>query len=256
MTDFSTNAAANAERLMPPVNRLLQQVLTPRLADVAELLHFRDTRQRTVSRDYAIHAIVTRQVLDMARTVSEGRIETKGGDPRINVSDVAKDLANLSVQLENLRRHDKRCPTVRLEDDWVPILLDAGNVDPPNIEVLTDGRLTRIELRDVDLDDIPNLMTKPLAQFLAWRIFAGSATLANVELTTVTVGWQAFYSPPHIFAKNGFGGSLTSPVLGYVPPGNWRFGISNAGTDKLDSTSWPIPPHLGAPVPHKVAVTL
>ena len=86
---------------MPPVNRLLQQVLTPRLADVAELLHFRDTRQRTVSRDYAIHAIVTRQVLDMARTVSEGRIETKGGDPRINVSDVAKDLANLSVQLEN-----------------------------------------------------------------------------------------------------------------------------------------------------------
>ena len=195
MTDFSTNAAANAERLMPPVNRLLQQVLTPRLADVAELLHFQGYTQHCW--DYAIHAIVTRQVLDMARTVSEGRIETKGGDPRINVSDVAKDLANLSVPFENLRRHDKRCPTVRLEDDWVPILLDAGNVDPPNIEVLTDGRLTRIELRDVDLDDIPNLMTKPLAQFLAWRIFAGSATLANVELTTVTVGWQAFYSAAH-----------------------------------------------------------
>ena len=146
--------------------------------------------------------------------------------------------------------------TVRLEDDWVPILLDAGNVDPPNIEVLTDGRLTRIELRDVDLDDIPNLMTKPLAQFLAWRIFAGSATLANVELTTVTVGWQAFSSRTFSL-KMDLADRLTSaPVLGYVPPGNWRFGISNAGTDKLNSTSWPIPPHLGAPVPHKVAVTL
>ncbi len=235
MTDFATNAAVDADSLVRPVNLLLQQVLTPRRADARpELLGFRDTRQRTVSRDFAIHAMVTRQVLDMARTVAGGRFETEGGGPRINVSDVAKDLASLSVQLDTLHRQGMGCPTVRLQDDWIPILLDAGNIDPSNIQVLANGELSRIELRDVDLDDIPNLMTKPLAQFLAWRIFTGSTTLANVELTTVTTGWQALYSPPHVFAKNGFGGSLTSPALGYVPPGNWRFGISNAGTDRVE----------------------
>jgi hypothetical protein len=258
MPDFSKDAALAADRLVEPVNRMLGQALKPRPeGDISTILLFRETRQRPVSWDYAIHAMVTRQVLDMARTISEDKftLAPEPGVPRINVSDVAKDLSSLAVQLEDLRRRGERCPTARLEDNWIPILLD-GNVDPSRIQVLTNGQLRTLEVSEADLQDIPNLMSKPLAQFLAWRIFASSTTLANVELTTVTMRWQAFYSPPHVVTKNGFGGSLTSPALGYVPPGNWRFGITNAGVDKLDSTSWPIPPHVGAPIPHKIAVAL
>jgi hypothetical protein len=109
----------------------------------------------------------------------------------------------------------------------------------------------------VELTQLPELIALPLAQFVAFRILGTKAgsSMSNVEVSTITSGWQVFYTYPHVLFQNGFGGP-TTPVLGYVPPGNWRFGITKSGRTKLDSTIWPIPPSLHAPTPHKVYLPL
>jgi hypothetical protein len=257
MADFAAGVSSTADALVGPVRELLEQVLNSRPIpgidiDVAGVRL--PVPRRLAAFDYALNDHLNLRVFDLARTLDLGQRYNERST--INVSDIATGLADLKHQADILRGRSERFPIARLEEQWIPILSTPGSVDPRNIQVLVQGRLRDLEISTTEPDQLPTLMAQPLAQFLAFRIFAAATGLANVEVSTITTGWQVFYSPPHVLQQNGFGTSLTTPVLGYVPPGNWRFGISNAGTIKLDQTRWPIPPNLHAPIPHKVPLTL
>jgi hypothetical protein len=90
--------------------------------------------------------------------------------------------------------------------------------------------------------EIPSLMERPFAHFLAARLLEPSkgAGAPNVEVHSTQSGWQVIYSPAYLSRQNALGGPST-PVKGYVSPGTYRFGIAKPGEVMWDQTHWNIP---------------
>jgi hypothetical protein len=173
--------------------------------------------------------------------------------------DVAEDIYLMGHQLAIQRLHmNGRCPIVRMEGDWIPILTfefgsDVWEGTDPFIEVKFVGAQEgeqhrdpeRLVVSDAMVSEIPNLMERPFAQFLGARLLESSsltdgATAPNIEVQNTQHGWQVIYSPAYLSHRNGLGGPST-PVKGYVSPGTYRFGIAKSGEVIWDQTHWNVP---------------
>jgi hypothetical protein len=158
--------------------------------------------------------------------------------------DVAEDVYLMAHQLAFQRLHRKgRCPIVRLEGDWIPLLTfgfgsDVWEGSDPFVEVKflaaepgeRHREALRSEFSDALASEIPHLMERPLAQFLGARLLgspllAAGAAAADVEVQNTQKGWQVIYSPAYFSEQNVFGGP--TPVTGQVAPGTYRFGIAD-----------------------------
>jgi hypothetical protein len=168
--------------------------------------------------------------------------------------DVAEDIYLMGHQLAIQRLHmNGRCPIVRMEGDWIPILTfkfgsDIWERTDPFIDVKFVGAQEGGRHRDVSdalASEIPNLMERPFAHFLGARLLESSsltngAAAPNVEVQNTQHGWEVIYSPAYLLHRNGLGGPST-PVKGYVSPGTYRFGIAKPGEVIWDPTYWNVP---------------
>ena len=173
--------------------------------------------------------------------------------------DIAEDIYLMGHQLAVQRlRLNGRCPIVRVDGAWIPILTfefgsDIWEGTDPFIEVKFVGAQDserrrdqeRFDLSDAMASEIPNLMEPPLARFLGARLLESSsladgAATPNVEVQNTQHGWQVIYSPAYLLHRNGLGGPST-PVKGYVSPGTYVFGIAKPGEVIWDQTHWNVP---------------
>jgi hypothetical protein len=172
--------------------------------------------------------------------------------------DIAEDVYLMGRQLAFQRLHRKgRCPIVRMEGDWIPLLVfefgsDVWAGSDPFIELkflATDPgerhrEAQRSDISDALASEIPHLMERPFAQFLGARL-SGSSLLdeptaaATVEVQNTQKGWQVIYSPAYFSEQNVFGGP--TPVTGHVAPGTYRFGIADPDAALWDPIVWKIP---------------
>jgi hypothetical protein len=173
--------------------------------------------------------------------------------------DVAEDIYLMGHQLAIQRRTlHGRCPIVRMESDWIPVLTfefgsEAWEGTEPFIDVKYSGAhegewhrdAKRFEISDALAAEIPSLMERPLATFLGVRLLESSshtseATAPNVEVQNTQHGWQVIYSPAYLSHRNDLGGP-SSPVKGCVSPGTYRFGIAKPGEIIWDQNHWSVP---------------
>jgi hypothetical protein len=172
--------------------------------------------------------------------------------------DVARDIYLMGHQLaiQSLFMNG-RCPIVRMENGWIPILeFEFGSDvrekpgDTAEVKFLQKHEEKRrryaeqFEVSDAPAPQIPELMERPLAHFLGARLFGSSiakgAAAPNVEVRNTQHGWQVIYSPVYLSKQIGLGGPST-PVNGYVSPGTYRFGIAKPAQVKWDATHWNVP---------------
>lgn len=173
--------------------------------------------------------------------------------------DVAEDIYLMGHQLViQKRKLHGRCPIVRMESEWIPVLTcefgsDVWNGTDPFIDVKYSGAHKaewhrdggRLEISDALAAEIPSLMERPLATFLGVRLLESSshtfeATAPNVEVQNTQHGWQVIYSPAYLSHRNSLGGP-SSPVKGNLPPGTYRFGIAKPGEIIWDQDHWGVP---------------
>jgi hypothetical protein len=169
--------------------------------------------------------------------------------------DVAKDIYLMGHQLAIQRLFmNGRCPIVRMENDWIPILeFEFGSEklgDSAEVKFVQKHEEKRrryaeqFEVSDAPASQIPVLMERPLAHFLGARLFGSSiakgSAAPNVEVQNTQHGWQVIYSPAYLSQQIGLGGPST-PVKGYVPPGTYRFGIAKPAQVKWNATHWNVP---------------
>jgi hypothetical protein len=173
--------------------------------------------------------------------------------------DVAEDIYLMGHQLAIQRRKmHGRCPIVRMEGDWIPVLTfefgcDVWDGTDPFIDVKYSGAhegewhrdAGRFEISDALVAEIPSLMERPLATFLGVRLLeswslTSEAMAPNVEVQNTQHGWQVIYSPAYLSHRNGLGGP-SSPVKGCVPPGTYRFGVAKSGETIWDQNHWSVP---------------
>ena len=144
-------------------------------------------------------------------------------DQRLKIGqqlDVAEDIYLMGRQLAIQRlRMNGRCPIVRMEGDWIPILTfefgsDVWKRIDPFIEVkfvgAQEGELhrdsERLVVSDAMASEVPNLMERPFARFLGARLLEPSSltdgTAPNVEVQNTQHGWQVIYSPAYLSHRN------------------------------------------------------
>jgi hypothetical protein len=107
------------------------------------------------------------------------------------------------------------------------------------------GAAGRSDASDALAAEIPHLMERAFAQFLATRLLESSsraqeASAPNVEVRNIESGWQVIYSPAYLSRRNHLGGPST-PVKGHIAPGTYRFGIARPGEIIWDETHWNVP---------------
>jgi hypothetical protein len=198
----------------------------------------------------------------LSETANESIGEFSALEQRLIVAqqlDVAENIYLMGHQLAIQRLHmNGRCPIVRMEGDWIPILTfelgsDAWEGTNPFIDVKFVGAqegerhrdAKRFDVSDALASEIPTLMERPLAHFLGARLLQSSSrtnsvAAPNVEVQNTQHGWEVIYSPAYLSRQNAFGGPST-PVTGYVSPGTYRFGIAKPGEVIWDQTHWNIP---------------
>jgi hypothetical protein len=172
--------------------------------------------------------------------------------------DVAEDVYLMGHQLAVQRLHKNgRCPIVRMEGEWIPVLtFEFGSDLWQQSDPFVDIRLVathederhaerRREASDALASEIPHLMERRFARFLATRLLASSspapeAPAPNVEVQNIESGWEVVYSPAYLSRLKDLGGPST-PVQGHIAPGAYRFGIAKPGEVIWDETLWNVP---------------
>jgi hypothetical protein len=172
--------------------------------------------------------------------------------------DVAEDVYLMGHQLAVQRLHKNgRCPIARMEGNWIPVLTfefgsDVWRRSDPFVDVKLVGAQEderhgagRLDASDALASEIPHLMERPFAHFLAARLLESSspaqeASAPNVEVRNIENGWEVIYSPAYLSRRNQLGGPST-PVKGYLAAGTYRFGIAKPGEVIWDETRWNVP---------------
>jgi hypothetical protein len=173
--------------------------------------------------------------------------------------DVAEDVYLMGHQLAVQRLYKNgRCQIVRMEGDWIPILTfefgsDVWQRSDPFVDIKfvgthaheLHGATGRFDASDALASEIPHLMDRPFARFLATRLLESSSpaqadSAANVEVQNIQSGWEVIYSPAYLSRQNHLGGPST-PVKGHIAAGTYRFGIAKPGRIIWDETRWTVP---------------
>jgi len=248
MSEEGDRIAGMSERLNAPLAKLLERIMEHPFPDDAAPV---EARASDAGR---IEAALRRVALEDA--------DAPGGD--VDLSDIALSLADMHRQVDFLRNASAYCPVVRLAEAWIPFSLLHDEENPltdlaSHLVRRGEGIIEPLPFSFVRPQRVAGLMVEPLASFMSFRwirtIFGTSSGAGNVEVSNNASGWTILYSPPHLMAHNGFGGPST-PVFGYLPPGNYHFAIKNSSSIQWDQTSWPIPPTLNAQPPHSIHVPL
>jgi hypothetical protein len=167
--------------------------------------------------------------------------------------DVEDDLRDYALQAFDFNELGWDCPAYYFDGEEIPIFLSAseafqysGRAD--NLQTAPGALISRIDpMRSLKI--VGNFITK----FLAFR--SGSSapsstmyTAPNITVSNNASGWQIVSSPYYMSRTNGFGGPST-PVVGFLAPGLYRFGIMQAGPAQWHPPSWSIPANSTAYIP-------
>jgi hypothetical protein len=165
--------------------------------------------------------------------------------------DVESILGFLSRQTLDLIRNYLPAPVTECENESIPVLFTVAERGRFDGTLTSVGYQTSAGYSLIDPQQAMRGVAKPLGRFMAFRSTQSSATAttSNVTVSNTANGWTIVYTPIYVSSENGFGGPST-PVLGYLSPGRYRFGIKQTSPAQWDtSTSWAIPAQNSAYVP-------
>lgn len=235
-----------AERMIPNLEIAIRRSFDDRLPwglKIFERIRFRSSRLLGGSFRNQLSAI-NRNLTAAIYSSTDIRF-----DSRTNL-DVAEDVLLMAHQLRTLQMQGRNtAPVVLFGDSWIPEL--AYDADHRGDEVIIHSldesaeRMGKSPIRrdQAPISKIAEIMARPLAYFFGSRLSAeperGGAA-ANVKVFNDEANWQVIYTPIYLSERNGLGGP-SSPVVGYVKPGTFYFGISRPNNVIWYPTKWMIP---------------